>query len=148
MYDSVSRTAKDHIQKLMADVFQNTLPDWYGLSDLKIIASVPSDVPLLQVHDRLLDRVFVTDNGELLHLEFQSQIENNLYRFRSPRPLFIAFLGFLFGLCIRVMPFGVTAILPLSSRYSNMTIRILWFACLGSVRFISGIAIMEFLEFL
>ncbi len=81
MYDSVSRTAKDHIQKLMADVFQNTLPDWYGLSDLKIIASVPSDVPLLQVHDRLLDRVFVTDNGELLHLEFQSQIENNLYRF-------------------------------------------------------------------
>ncbi len=50
-------------------------------------------------------------------------------------PEFMAFLRFGFGLCIQVMPFMETAILLLSSSYSNISFRVLWFTCRGSLFF-------------
>lgn len=81
MDDSISREAKDLVQKMIADVFQSSLTEWYGLSDMRIIATRPSAVPLISVQEHLLDRVFELADHSLLHLEFQSTREHTLYRF-------------------------------------------------------------------
>ncbi len=81
MDESISRAAKDLVQKMIADVFQSSLTEWYGLSDMRIIGTRPSAVPLISVQEHLLDRVFVLADHSLLHLEFQSTRERTLYRF-------------------------------------------------------------------
>ncbi|PSR20168.1 MAG: hypothetical protein C7B45_16140 [Sulfobacillus acidophilus] len=79
----VPRTAKDYVQKLMADVFEKTLVNWYGLGETRVVGSVPSEIPQIVIQNSLLDHVFVTDKGHLLHIEFQSTTEPDLYRFLS-----------------------------------------------------------------
>ena len=81
MDDSIPRAAKDLVQKMIADVFQSSLTEWYGLSDMRIVATRPSAVPLISVQEHLLDRVFELADHSLLHLEFQSTRERTLYRF-------------------------------------------------------------------
>ena len=79
--DFISREAKDRVQKMIAEVFQSSLTEWYGLGDLRIIATRPSDVPIVTVQEQLLDRVFELDDHTLMHCEFQSTREPHLFRF-------------------------------------------------------------------
>ncbi len=81
MDHSISRAAKDLVQKMIADVFQSSLTEWHGLTDMRIVATRPSAVPFISVQEHLLDRVFELADHSLLHLEFQSTRERNLYRF-------------------------------------------------------------------
>ncbi len=81
MDDCISREAKDLVQKMIGDVFQSSLTEWYGLTGMRIIATRPSAVPLISIQERLLDQVFELDDHTLMHLEFQSTREPNLYRF-------------------------------------------------------------------
>lgn len=60
----------------------------------------------------------------------------------------IAFLRFGFVLCIHVIPFMLTAILLLSSRYSRIIFKVLWLTCFGSFLFSSGIVMrLSFMVF-
>ncbi len=79
--DAIPRHAKDVVQKLISDIFASTLTSWYGLSDARIVDTLPPTVPTLTIQEHLLDRVFLTDTGEILHLEFQSTPEVDLRRF-------------------------------------------------------------------
>ncbi len=81
MTDGIPRTAKDVVQKLIADVHMNALTSWYGLSDVDVVDVLPSSVPTVSIHEHLLDRVFLTASGEVLHVEFQSDPETDLHRF-------------------------------------------------------------------
>lgn len=81
MTEDLSRQAKDVVQKLIADVHRNTLVNWYGLSDVHIVETLPSSVPMVSVHEHVMDRVFLTATGDILHLEFQSHPQTDLRRF-------------------------------------------------------------------
>lgn len=73
--------AKDIIQKVLAQVLQDTLIEWYGLDLPPIVSVLPPNLPTWTVHERLVDSVFLTEDGDLLHLEFQSTAIASLDRF-------------------------------------------------------------------
>ena len=75
------RNAKDRVQKVLAAALGEVLPQWYDPALPRVVSVLPAHVPLLHVQENLLDSVFLTEDGYILHLEFQSSVEPNLLRF-------------------------------------------------------------------
>ena len=77
----IPHNAKDIIQKVVAEILKDTLIEWFGLEVPSIISVLPNHLPTVAIHERLVDSVFVTADGQLLHLEFQSTSVPSLDRF-------------------------------------------------------------------
>ena len=81
MPSSISRQAKDVIQKLIVTVHRSAAVAWLRVDAPRIIDVVSPDLPVLEIHENLLESVFLTENGSLLHLEFQTHPVPSLDRF-------------------------------------------------------------------
>lgn len=81
MIPAIPRTAKDTIQKMLAEMFQGGLTEWLGIPDIHLVGTMASAVPTLAFGDKVLDQVFLTEREEIINLEFQSNKEHNLFRF-------------------------------------------------------------------
>lgn len=55
--------------------------EWHGIDSPPIVQVLPSNVPRVVAHEAVVDSVFLADDGHLVHLEFQSTPEPDLYRF-------------------------------------------------------------------
>ncbi len=80
-HEDIPHNAKDIIQKVLADILKDTLIDWFGLDVPSIVSVLPNHLPTVEIHERAVDSVFVTADGQLLHLEFQSTAVPSLDRF-------------------------------------------------------------------
>jgi len=76
-----SRQGKDIVQKVLVQVLADAAPAWYGLAVPPITAALPTHLPQVSVRESVVDAVFRTADGSLLHFEFQSTREPTLYRF-------------------------------------------------------------------
>lgn len=74
------RNAKDVIQRALAHILQDSLLEWYGLQLPRIVQAYPPNVPIIDVHEKVLDAVFRTEDGQLLNVEFQSTPVPSLVR--------------------------------------------------------------------
>lgn len=74
MNKKIPRHAKDIIQKIVADQFQDALLQWYGLELPRITGALPTHIPEITIQERILDYVFALEDGTLMHIEFQSKI--------------------------------------------------------------------------
>ena len=81
MPSSISRQAKDVIQKLIVTIHRDAAIAWLGLDAPPIIDVLSPDLPVLEIHENLLESVFLTEDGSLLHLEFQTNPIPSLDRF-------------------------------------------------------------------
>jgi hypothetical protein len=79
--ERIPRNAKDIIQKIVAEILQDALIEWYGIHSAPIVAALSADVPVVTVQEHLVDSVFLSADGTLLHLEFQSSSVYSLGRF-------------------------------------------------------------------
>lgn len=55
--------------------------DWYGIDSPPIVQVLAPNVPQVVAHESVADAVFRADDGRIVHLEFQSTPEPDLYRF-------------------------------------------------------------------
>jgi len=75
------QSAKDRLLKFLADSLGGTALEWMGVHDAHIVSAIPTEQVVLTLRGQFMDRAFLTDTGELLHLEYQSTKEPDLYRF-------------------------------------------------------------------
>ena len=72
----------DIILKYMSEAFKDTALDFYGLNTAKIKAVIPTELPVLEVSEEVMDFVFLLEDESYLHLEFQTTDKSeNLTRF-------------------------------------------------------------------
>lgn len=75
------RNSTDIILKYLMDAFRDVALDWLGLHDVRILRVLPMELPEVEIRQSFLDLAFETEAGELLHYEFQTTRERDLYRF-------------------------------------------------------------------
>ncbi len=72
----------DIIMKCMSEAFKDAALDFYGLHTARIKAVIPSELPVIEVSEEVMDFIFLLEDESLLHLEFQTTNKNeNLSRF-------------------------------------------------------------------
>ncbi len=72
----------DIIMKCMSEAFKDAALDFYGLHTARIKAVIPSELPVIEVSEEVMDFIFLLEDESLLHLEFQTTNKNeNLTRF-------------------------------------------------------------------
>ena len=81
MSSPISRQAKDVIQKLIVTVHRDAAIAWLGLDVPPVVDTLSPDIPVIEIHENLLETVFLTEDGCLLHLEFQTNPIASLDRF-------------------------------------------------------------------
>ena len=119
MIPGIPRTAKDTIQKMLAEVFRSGLTEWLGIPDIQIVGTLASAAPTLAFGDKVLDQVFLTDGDEILNLEFQTNKEHNLFRFLT----YSAALAVKHLKPVRTMVLYLTANPPVRDRLDLHSIR-------------------------
>ena len=77
----MARNSADIILKYLVDAFRDASLDWLGLHDVRILRAIPTELPEVEIRQSFLDLAFETESGELLHYEFQTTKEQDLYRF-------------------------------------------------------------------
>jgi len=73
--------SKDLLLKHLAQSLSGRALEWMGIDDVHIVSALPTEQPVLDMHGQFMDSAFLTDTGVLLHLEYQSSREPDLYRF-------------------------------------------------------------------
>lgn len=80
----ISAQRQDVIHKLLVKVLHDAVPDWHDLHLPPITQELPANLPEVVVQQRYLDTLFVTADGALLDLEFQSTLDRaDLIRFAN-----------------------------------------------------------------
>jgi len=77
----MARNSADIVLKYLVDAFRDASLDWLGLHDVRILRAIPTELPEVEIRQSFLDLAFETESGELLHYEFQTTKEKDLYRF-------------------------------------------------------------------
>lgn len=77
----MARNSADIVLKYLVDAFRGAALDWLGLHDVRIVGAIPTELPEVEIRQSFLDLAFETETGELLHYEFQTTKEQDLYRF-------------------------------------------------------------------
>ncbi len=77
----MARNAVDIVLKYLVDAFRDASLDWLGLHDVRILRAIATELPEVEIRHSFLDLAFETESGELLHYEFQTTKEQDLYRF-------------------------------------------------------------------
>ncbi len=77
---SPRRHAKDIAQKELIRVLDDAAVEWYGIDSPPIGQVLAPNVPQVVAHESVADAVFQADDGRIVHLEFQSTPEPDLYR--------------------------------------------------------------------
>ncbi len=75
------RNATDLILKYLVGAFQDAALEWLGVRDTHIVRAYPTEIAHVEIRQNFMDTVFETARGEILHFEFQTTKESNLYRF-------------------------------------------------------------------
>ncbi|WP_153005149.1 transposase [Ferroacidibacillus organovorans] len=75
------RNGSDILLKYLVGAFRDAALDWMGIHDETIVRAYPTELANVEIRQNFLDLAFETDRGELLHFEFQTTKETNLYRF-------------------------------------------------------------------
>lgn len=78
---SISRTAKDTVNKFIVHRFRDGALAWFGIESLKIVEPISAEVTHVDIKQDMLDLVMRLEDDSLLHLEFQSTRESSLHRF-------------------------------------------------------------------
>ena len=73
----VSNKNNDIILKYMSGAFKDSTLDFYGLDLPKIKGVVPTELPVLEVTDEMMDYVFELEDNTYLHLEFQTTTKSD-----------------------------------------------------------------------
>ena len=77
----IPRQAKDIIQRVLVRALRDAVVAWHGIDVPPIIEEVSPDLATITVRQMTADAVFRTEDGALLHMEFQSQPVETLERF-------------------------------------------------------------------
>ena len=77
----MARNSADIVLKYLVDAFRDASLDWLGLHEVRILRAIPTELPEVEIRHSFLDLAFETESGELLHYEFQTTKEQDLYRF-------------------------------------------------------------------
>lgn len=77
----IPHNRNDLLFKFLADSLGGDALAWIGVEDARVVAAIPTEQAVLELRGQYMDNTFVTDAGVLLHLEYQSEKEPDLYRF-------------------------------------------------------------------
>ncbi|MBZ4662706.1 MAG: hypothetical protein JG776_388 [Caloramator sp.] len=78
----ISHNNNDIILKYMAEAFKDTTLEFLGIKLPKIKSVIPTDLPIIDVKEEVMDFVFLLEDDSLLHLEFQTTYKkDDLIRF-------------------------------------------------------------------
>ena len=77
----IPRQAKDIIQRVLIRTLRDAMVAWHGLDVPPIVEELSPDLARVTIRQMTADAVFRTEDGAILHIEFQSQPVNTLERF-------------------------------------------------------------------
>ena len=69
---NISRLSKDLVLKRVVDTFGNVFSERFNLPFGHISSAPPANMPVLEIRGRDTDLLFRLENGEILHIEFQT----------------------------------------------------------------------------
>ena len=75
--NSISKRAKDIIQKHASNIFRNVTLEFYGIESAKIVELINVELPVVKVTDSSMDFVFLLEDDTYLHLEFETGNKSN-----------------------------------------------------------------------
>lgn len=78
---NVPRNANDIIAKYLVGAVPGAAFEAIGIHDAEVVRPLPTELPKVEIRDEFIDIMFELADGRLLHLEFQTTKERNLYRF-------------------------------------------------------------------
>ena len=77
----IPRQAKDIIQRVLIRTLRDAVVAWHGLDVPPIVEELSPDLARVTIRQMTADAVFRTEDGAILHIEFQSQPVDTLERF-------------------------------------------------------------------
>lgn len=75
------RNSKDILAKHLVGALSNNALEVLGLSGIKIVQAVPTELDSVDIRQEFTDVVFELNDGSIFHIEFQTKREPMLYRF-------------------------------------------------------------------
>ena len=78
---TIARNAKDILLKHLAVTMGEVGLAWMGVQGVQVIAAIPTELDEVDIRSGFIDVGFTLADGTLLHIEFQTTLEPNLYRF-------------------------------------------------------------------
>ena len=76
MDTEITLHSNDVIMKAMAETFRDKTLSLFGLDTAKIIGVIPTILPVLEVKENRIDYIFLLEDNTLLHLEFQTAVND------------------------------------------------------------------------
>ena len=75
------RDSQDIVAKHVTEACSGELLQLLGIPALTVVRALPTELPRVSIRHQFSDIVLETTEASLVHLEFQSRAESNLYRF-------------------------------------------------------------------
>jgi len=79
----LARNANDIVAKHLTNALPGDVLSVIGIPDANVVRAVPTEIPKVEVRQEFTDIMLELASGALLHLEFQTTREPELYRFAA-----------------------------------------------------------------
>ncbi|AEJ44363.1 transposase [Alicyclobacillus acidocaldarius] len=79
----LARNANDIVAKHLTNALPGDVLSVIGITHANVVRAVPTEIPKVEVRQEFTDIMLELADGRLLHLEFQTTREPNLYRFAA-----------------------------------------------------------------
>ncbi|GMA59512.1 hypothetical protein GCM10025858_40160 [Alicyclobacillus sacchari] len=77
----IARTGNDIVAKHLTNALAGEVLSVIGIHNARVVRALPTELPKVEVRQEFTDIMLDLADGRLLHLEFQTTREPNLYRF-------------------------------------------------------------------
>ncbi len=77
----IARTGNDIVAKHLTNALAGEVLSVIGIHNARVVRALPTELPKVEVRQEFTDIMLELADGRLLHLEFQTTREPNLYRF-------------------------------------------------------------------
>ncbi|ACV59954.1 transposase [Alicyclobacillus acidocaldarius] len=77
----IARSGNDIVAKHLTNALPGEVLSVIGIHDAHVVRALPTELPTVEVRQEFTDIMLELADGRLLHLEFQTTREPNLYRF-------------------------------------------------------------------